>query len=49
MVKTKKSPNIGILGFYSSLGAVVEEVRTVFEKNNDITVYIPEFGVEPFV
>jgi len=26
-----------------SLGAVVEDVRTVFEKRNDMTVYIPDF------
>ncbi len=26
----------------NSLGAVVEEVRTIFEKRNDATIYIPD-------
>ena len=25
-------------------GAIVEDVRTVFEKKNDATVYIPDFS-----
>ena len=25
-----------------SVGAVVEEVRTIFEKRNDATIYIPD-------
>ncbi|MDE2038259.1 MAG: hypothetical protein KGI69_03505 [Patescibacteria group bacterium] len=26
-------------------GAVVEDVRTVFERRNDTTIYIPSFGL----
>jgi len=26
------------------MGAIVEEVRTVFERRNDATIYIPNFN-----
>jgi hypothetical protein len=29
------------------MGAVVEEVRTIFEKKNDATIYIPDFQSIP--
>jgi hypothetical protein len=30
-------------GRFHMRGAVVEDVRTIFEQKNDATVYIPEF------
>ena len=29
---------------YRFVGAIVEDVRTVFERKNDATVYIPNFS-----
>lgn len=37
--KHKKTSNAG----FCVLGAVVEGVRTVFERRNDTTIYIPNF------
>lgn len=33
----------GYFRFDSWLGAVVEDVRTIFQERNDATVYIPTF------
>lgn len=32
-----------------SWGAVVEEVRTIFEHKNDATIYIPTFSTAPIL
>ena len=46
---TTKKPMLSHRLFLWLWGAVVEEVRTVFEKNNDVTMYIPELQPETFV
>lgn len=40
--RTKKDQNSGLFLY---VGAVVEEVRTVFERINDATIYIPGFEI----
>ncbi len=37
---------IGVISNVLSLGDVVEDVRTIFERINDATIYIPEFQTE---
>ncbi len=44
MCEPKNPCAIGINRCFSTLGAVVEDVRTVFERLNDTTIYIPKVG-----
>jgi len=38
-----KKLNLGLIRLINSLGAIVEDVRTVFEKNNKDSIYILKF------
>jgi hypothetical protein len=43
-VEPKSPSGIRILFRKITMGAVVWDVRTIFEKKNDATVYIPTFA-----
>lgn len=38
-----KKLNLGLIRLINSLGAIVEDVRTIFEKNNNDSIHIPKF------
>lgn len=38
-----KKSNLGLIRLINSLGAIVEDVRTIFEKKNNDSIHIPRF------